>query len=82
VSKAQSALNRRQGKVAQIHPLKDRPELTELIRKSVAAFDAMTPEQKREHRAAQRKSYVVGEFMMAHPEVTREYAERIYNEVC
>lgn len=63
-------------------PIKDRPELNEAIRKSLEAFDAMTPEQKREHRAAQRKSWVVGEMMLSHPEMSRDEAERIYNEVC
>ena len=41
-------------------PCKDRPELTALIAKARAAFDALTPEQKREHRAAQQKSWVLG----------------------
>ena len=32
-------------------------------------------------RDAQRKSWVVGEFMLAHPEVTRQYAEKVFFEV-
>ena len=30
---------------------------------------------------AQRKSWVVGEFMLLHPDVTREYAESVYAKV-
>lgn len=60
----------------------ERPELDRLLREAVAAFDKLTPEQQKEHRRAQRKSWVIGEFMLAHPEATREYAERIYDEVC
>lgn len=44
----------------------------------MAKFDALSPEQKREHRRAQRKSWVVGEMLLEHPEMTREYAEKIY----
>ena len=58
--------------------------MTDLEKLLVAAqkrFDAMTPEQQRAMRDAQRKSYVVGEFMLAHPEATREYAEEIYEKV-
>ena len=29
---------------------------------------------------AQRKSWVIGNFMLDHPEVTREYAEEIYKK--
>ena len=64
-----------------IFPIKDRPELTAAIQRAVEAFDAMPPEQKREHRAAQRKSWVVGEMMLAHSEMSRTEAERIYEEV-
>jgi hypothetical protein len=31
--------------------------------------------------AAQRKSWVIGEMMLSHPDMTREEAERIYSEV-
>lgn len=55
-------------------------ELTELVRRANEAFERLSPEQKREHREAQRKSWVIGELMLAHPEMTREYAERIYRE--
>lgn len=60
---------------------KDRPELVELLALAVAAYKAMTPEQRREMNAAQRKSWVIGEMMLDHPEMTREEAERIYESV-
>jgi hypothetical protein len=62
-------------------PLPDRPELTELLRKSKEIVDAMTPEQRREMHIAQRKSWVIGEMMLEHLEMTREEAEAIYERV-
>ncbi len=51
------------------------PELTALLAK-VKDYK-MTKEEK----DAQRKSWVIGEFMLEHPEVTREYAEAVYQKV-
>lgn len=62
-------------------PLPERPELAELLRKSKEIVAAMTPEQRREMHREQRKSWVIGEMMLQHPEMPREEAERIYNEV-
>lgn len=62
-------------------PSKPRPELDELVKRVKAAFDALTPQQQREHRTAQRKSWVIGEMMVAHPEMTREEASRRYDEM-
>lgn len=58
-------------------PSKPRPELDELLKRA----NTLTPEQQREHRAAQRKSWFIGEMMLAHPEITREEAARRYDEV-
>ena len=49
-------------------------ELKKLL--EAARGHVMSPEE----RAAQRKSWVIGEMMLEHPEMTREEAERIYNE--
>lgn len=35
-------------------------ELKELVKKAQAKYDAMTPEQKKEHDEAQRQSWVKG----------------------
>ena len=51
------------------------PELAALIEKS--KNHVMTKEEK----DAQRKSWVVGEMMLEHPEMTREYAEALYKKV-
>lgn len=64
-----------------LHPARPRPELDRRIAEANARFDALTPEQQREHRLAQRKSWVIGETMLAHPEMTREEAERLYDWV-
>lgn len=64
-----------------IPPMRARHDLDELLIQAQKRFDAMTPEQKREMREAQRKSWVIGNFMLDHPEATREYAEEIYEKV-
>ena len=64
-----------------MHGIPEHPELDALLRKAVAAYDAMSPEQKREMHRAQRKSWVVGETMLAHPEMTREQAVALYDSV-
>lgn len=58
-----------------------RPELAVLLKQAIDAFNALTPEQKREHMAAQRKSWVVGELMLSNPEMTRDEASAIYDRV-
>lgn len=55
-------------------PLNPHPELDALLAK--ANGHKMT----REERLAQRKSWVIGNMMIGHPEMTREEAERIYLE--
>ena len=57
-------------------------ELQELVADAMARFDLLTPEEQREHRRAQRMSWVVGEMMLEYPEMTREDAVKIFNEVC
>lgn len=61
---------------------KDRPDLDALVHKAVAEFDTLSPEQKREHRKKQRRSWVIGEMMLEHPEMTYVEAERVYEEIC
>jgi hypothetical protein len=56
-------------------PISTGPELLALLAKATGYV--MTKEE----RAAQRKSWVVGEFMLEHPEASREYAESIYNKI-
>lgn len=52
-----------------------RPELDRLL--EAARNHVMTPDEIR----AQRKSWVIGEMMLEHPDMTREQAEAIYNKV-
>ena len=56
-------------------PIATRPDLLALL--AAAKNHVMSPEE----RAAQRKSWVIGNFMLDHPEATREHAEKIYAEV-
>lgn len=58
-----------------VKPLTTDPELLKLLKK--AKSHVMTKEEK----DAQRKSWVIGNFMLDHPDVTREYAESIYNKI-
>ena len=57
------------------------PELTRLIEEARKKVDAMTPAEKREMYEMQRKSWFIGEWMLEHPECSREEAERRYHDV-
>lgn len=61
--------------------LPNHPDLDRLLVEAQKRFDAMTPEQKKEMRAAQQKSWVVGNYMLDHPDVSRKDAEEIYEKV-
>jgi hypothetical protein len=41
-------------------PIPFRPRLSQLIRDSIAAFEALSPEEQAKHREAQRQSWVRG----------------------
>lgn len=56
-------------------------DFQKLVKAATDRFDALTPEQQLEHRRQQRKSWVIGEMMLEHPEMSREAAERIYEKV-
>lgn len=62
-------------------PLPERPELVAALKRAKDAVDSMTPEEKRLLRAAQRKSWVVGEMMIEHPQITQDEASAIYDRV-
>jgi hypothetical protein len=55
--------------------------IEELCRESVRRFKKMPLIEQAHMRAAQRKSWVVGEMMLAHPEMDRAKAERLYYEI-
>lgn len=44
-------------------------------------FDAMSPQEKGAMREAQRKSWVIGETLLSHPNMTRAEAEELYEKV-
>jgi hypothetical protein len=56
-------------------PCPPRPDLDALIER--VRNHVMTPQE----RAAQRRSWVIGEMMLEHPEMTREEANAIYDRV-
>lgn len=62
-------------------PCKDHPELTALLAKAKAAYEAMTPEQKREMHKAQRRSWVIGEMGMQYPDKSREEIAALVDSV-
>ena len=62
-------------------PCPPRPDLDQLVKRSIERFNAMTPEQQRELRRAQRKSWVVGEMLLEHPDMPRERAESLYDSL-
>lgn len=53
-------------------------ELQKAVAEAQARFDAMTYEEQQAHRGAQRRSWCVGETMLANPDMTREEAEALY----
>jgi hypothetical protein len=59
----------------------EHPGLADALDRAVAALNAMSPEERRGMRDAQRKSWVIGQTMLDHPDMTREEAERIYEQV-
>lgn len=62
-------------------PLPSNPNFERLLIEAQRAFDAMTPDQQKEMRREQRKSWVIGEVMLEHPSMTREEAEEVYQKV-
>lgn len=65
----------------QIKPSPERTELTDLLRKSKEWLDNATVEQKVAMKRAQRKSWIIGEMMLEHPDMTRERAEELYESL-
>lgn len=57
-----------------------RPELDELVKQAVARFEALTPEQKREHRQALRRSWVRGELRLQYPNMTVDEANALIDQ--
>lgn len=49
-----------------------RPELDELIKKSIAWFESLSPAEQAAHRQAQRESWVRGEMGWPKPKFTWE----------
>lgn len=58
-------------------PLPPRPEFTALVKAAAARFDALTQDQQRAHRAEQRRSWVRGELMLEHPNMTADQASAL-----
>ena len=56
-------------------------ELQEALDRANAKYEAMTPEAKAAMWRAQRESWVIGEMMLEHPEMTCEQAKAIYDKV-
>ena len=63
-------------------PIKTRPDLLAALARAKEAVASMTPEELSLMRAKQRESWVVGEMMLEHREMTRDEAAAIYARVC
>lgn len=63
------------------HLMRDRPELAALIAEAQAKFAAMTPAEQARHNALQRRSWVRGEMMLEHPEMTEEQVNKLIDQV-
>lgn len=73
---SQAALNRHKRHRAAA----DYAALASLMRVAVEAFNALPEDKQRALREAQRRSWVIGEMMLDHPDMTRDEAERLYRE--
>lgn len=62
-------------------PAPPRPDLDRLVRESVARFEALPPDKQAQLREAQRRSWVIGNMLLDHPEMTRERAAAIYDRL-
>lgn len=62
-------------------PCPPRDDLDSLLNAAVTRFLSLPRQLQREAHRAQRRSWVVGELMLSHADMTREHAERIYDEV-
>lgn len=60
-----------------LNPRQQRSDLDALVKESAAAFDRLTPDQQRGNRAAQRRSWVRGELMFEHPDMTADQANAL-----
>ena len=64
-----------------IPQIKDTFDLKKLADEALARLHALPPEQQAAHWQAQKKSWVIGELMLEHPEMTRERAADLYDRV-
>lgn len=62
-------------------PCPERPELAALIERTKQLWGTLSAPEKAELIQAQRRSWVIGEMLLEHPEMTREYAEWILDQV-
>ncbi len=63
-------------KIMQSCPSPPRPDLDVLIKKSIQAFEALPPEEKKKHLKEQRISWVYGNLSLDNPHITREMVEK------
>ena len=52
-------------------------DFEKLVAEAHARFAALSPEEQAEHRREQRRSFVRGQLMMTHPDMTLEEANRL-----
>lgn len=57
------------------------PPVSRLVIEASARFAALTPEQQQAHRAAQQRSFVIGNMLLSRPDMTREQVEAIYDKI-
>ncbi|HEY2010572.1 MAG TPA: hypothetical protein VGH23_16400 [Rhizomicrobium sp.] len=62
-------------------PITTDPELLALLERARAMYDAMSLEDRRTLHDAQRRSWVIGEMMLEHPDMSREQAESLFDQI-
>jgi hypothetical protein len=61
-------------------PLATSPELLALIAKARAQFEAMSPAERAAMLQAQRRSWVRGELMLEHPDMSAQEADALIDK--
>lgn len=56
-------------------------ELNALVKEATERFNSLPAEQQAAHWRAQRKSWVIGNMLLDHPEMTREHVQKIYDSL-
>lgn len=56
-------------------------DISQLVKKAMAAFNKLSPEEQAAHRREQKISFVYGQLMLSGREVSKEEIARVHDEM-